>query len=288
MEQSAFYSSSDIENAANALGKLRPAYADILDFYKEVFVRQEESEQHLQLEPVQIPEHVLAVKQKEGFPLIQMSEFRVDTDAADKLLETLCHMAINTNQTLSTAAEGILKAREEGVLNPDVLCQKLLDTDDLFFREIAERIDIDQQALMFFVYNCVKPFLSGCARGLSRYLPPSDAWGESICPVCGNLPGLASIEGRGERWLHCGFCWTKWRIQRVLCVFCQNEDHAKLQYFYSEAESEYRVDTCDQCRHYLKTVDLRKIDRVFYPPLEQVATLHLDMKAGELGYRNEK
>jgi len=36
-------------------------------------------------------------------------------------------------------------------------------------------------------------------------------------------------------------------------------------------------------KKYVKTVDTRKIDRFFYPPLEQIATLHLDMKANETG-----
>jgi hypothetical protein len=38
------------------------------------------------------------------------------------------------------------------------------------------------------------------------------------------------------------------------------------------------------CRRYLKVVDTRKMVRSFYPPLEQVASLHLDMLAAEKGY----
>jgi FdhE protein len=44
------------------------------------------------------------------------------------------------------------------------------------------------------------------------------------------------------------------------------------------------VDVCENCKRFIKTVDLRKISRIIYPPLEQVATLHLDMKAAEAGY----
>jgi FdhE protein len=55
-------------------------------------------------------------------------------------------------------------------------------------------------------------------------------------------------------------------------------------YLYSEEEKEYRVDACESCRKYIKTVDTRVLGRRAYPPLEQVASLHLDLKAAEAGY----
>jgi FdhE protein len=55
-------------------------------------------------------------------------------------------------------------------------------------------------------------------------------------------------------------------------------------YLYSEEEKEYRLDACDSCRTYIKTVDTRVIDRRTYPALEQIASLHLDLKASEAGY----
>jgi FdhE protein len=286
MKQTGSYSSSTIEKAVDALQKLRPAYVNILDFYKKIFITQEEAAQHLQLEPIQIPEHVLAIKIKEGFPLIQMSEFVLDIDASDRLLEVLCHMASTANEVLSTAASGISKAMQTGSIKSDLLYKKLLESDDDYFQKVAHELGIEKRVLTFFVYTSVKPSLAVCARKLSSHLASLDAWPKGICPVCGNFPGLATLEEKGERWLFCSFCWTKWHVQRIFCAFCENEDQQTLHYFYTETESEYRVDTCDKCKNYLKTVDLRKIERVFYPPLEQVSTLHLDMKAGEMGYQN--
>jgi len=57
-----------------------------------------------------------------------------------------------------------------------------------------------------------------------------------------------------------------------------------LIYLYSEEEKEYRVDACQSCRKYIKTVDSRVLNRCAYPALEQVASLHLDLKAAEAGY----
>ena len=37
---------------------------------------------------------------------------------------------------------------------------------------------------------------------------------------------------------------------------------------------------------YIKAVDRRNADRIIYPPLEFVATLHLDIKAQEMGFNS--
>ena len=47
----------------------------------------------------------------------------------------------------------------------------------------------------------------------------------------------------------------------------------------------YRVDLCDQCKGYIKTVDSRKLD---YEPdlsLEDIVTIHLDIHALKKGYK---
>ena len=67
------------------------------------------------------------------------------------------------------------------------------------------------------------------------------------------------------------------------CVQCGPVDPAKLYYLYSDAEPAYRVDACDACRHYLKTVDRRRLARPFFAPLEQVLTTHLDLLAAKEG-----
>ena len=98
---------------------------------------------------------------------------------------------------------------------------------------------------------------------------------------------LSMFEGEvGERFLLCGFCWHKWSSKRLYCPFCDNTDNKTLNYLYSEEEKEYRIDLCDKCKKYIKTIDTRKTERIIYPPLEQVATLHLDIKAKEMKYES--
>ena len=54
--------------------------------------------------------------------------------------------------------------------------------------------------------------------------------------------------------------------------------------FYSEEDKEARVDLCNQCKKYIKTVDIREVERLVYPALEHISNLHLDIKAQEMGF----
>ncbi len=119
---------------------------------------------------------------------------------------------------------------------------------------------------------------------MAAYLKPDEPWSKGYCPICGSAPILSFLADAGARTLICGFCWHDWQARRVYCPFCENTDNAKLQYLYNEEETDLRIDVCDKCKRYLKSVDTRKADRLIYPPLEQITTLHLDMKAREEGF----
>ncbi len=129
-----------LKRAVATVIKNNPVYADILGFYGRLFVAQEESKSRLQIEPLQIPDDVCAVKAREKFPLIEIKDFAYD-----------------------------------------------------------------------------------------------------------------KVESAN---------------------------------FYNEGEKEFRVDLCDSCKKYLKALDSRETERMIYPPLEQISSLHLDSKAKEMGYES--
>jgi FdhE protein len=123
-----------------------------------------------------------------------------------------------------------------------------------------------------------------CAKQLGHYLSSDPAWSKGYCPICGSLPALAVLDHDGRRSLHCGFCWHVWPTRRIFCPFCDNTEANSLPYLYSEQEKELRADTCEHCKKYIKTVDMRAADRTLYAPLEHVASLHVDINAQERGY----
>jgi FdhE protein len=108
------------------------------------------------------------------------------------------------------------------------------------------------------------------------------------CQFCGGAPQLSilhttnELEG-GGRQLLCATCLTTWPFRRVVCPSCGEEDDRKLGYFHTPAFDHLRVDGCDSCRHYLKTVDLTRLG-LAVPIVDEVAGAPLDVWACDHGY----
>mgnify|MGYP005848174197 CR=1 FL=1 len=96
---------------------------------------------------------------------------------------------------------------------------------------------------------------------------------------------MSELRGEGQRYFLCPFCGFNWLGERLKCPFCENRDHESLHYFYEEGQEAYRVDVCDKCRQYIKTIDARKL--VYEPDLnlEDIATIRLDILVSEKGFK---
>jgi len=108
----------------------------------------------------------------------------------------------------------------------------------------------------------------------------------STCPFCNARPVLAVLRGEGDggkRSLLCSMCATEWLYRRVVCPSCGEENKDKLP-IYIAAELDYvRVDACDSCQTYLKSVDLTK-NGLAVPVVDEIATVALNIWAEEHGY----
>jgi len=285
MKSNQALTAEQVKQAVAAVKKARPAYAPMLDFYGRIFDAQHASRKRTRIQELQISAKMLTLKARENFPLIEIREFPYDATAAGHLFATLCQLARDANPQMAAAAEAILKAAAE-TLKTSALFPGLLEGNEALFENVAAEFKIDKQVLGFITYNSLKPSLTLAAEQLASYLKKDHPWEKGYCPICGSAPILSLFAADGSRSLVCSFCWHEWPAKRVFCPFCENRDGNTLQYFFSEQEKELRVDVCDQCKKYIKTVDTRKADRLIYPPLEQVASLHLDYKAAEMGYES--
>ena len=88
----------------------------------------------------------------------------------------------------------------------------------------------------------------------------------------------------GKRFLVCSFCMTEWEFRRILCPNCGEEDYAKLPRYTAEGISAVRVEACESCHAYLKSVDLT-VDGHAVPLVDEVATAALDVWAMENGFQ---
>ena len=107
-----------------------------------------------------------------------------------------------------------------------------------------------------------------------------------LCPVCGDLPQLSVLRPEGDggkRSLVCADCATEWEFRRVLCPNCAEQNHEKLPRYSAEDFPHVRVEACDTCKRYLKSVDLT-INGLAVPLVDEIAAAPLDLWAAEHGY----
>jgi len=141
----------------------------------------------------------------------------------------------------------------------------------------------------FFSKLALQPYAEYLAAIDVRPLDRDGPRGKYVCPFCGGAPQLSILDGArdpdgGGRHLLCGTCSTVWPFRRVLCAQCGEEDEHRLGYYHSPAFDHLRVDACDTCRHYLKTVDLTRLG-IAVPVVDEVAGAPLDLWALEHDYQ---
>jgi FdhE protein len=111
------------------------------------------------------------------------------------------------------------------------------------------------------------------------------------CVFCGGGAWVASRQippgpGTGEgamRILHCALCAFSWQVGRIRCPACGEEDPEKLPSFTAPPHSAVRVEACESCKTYVKSVDLT-VDARRVPEIDELLALSLDLWAVEQGY----
>ncbi len=78
-------------------------------------------------------------------------------------------------------------------------------------------------------------------------------------------------------------CSTEWPFGRILCPACGEENVEKLSVYTASQFPYVRVEACDTCRRYIKTVDLTKNGHAV-PLVDELATIPLNLWAKEHGY----
>ena len=282
MKELIFAGGEEIKRAGEQLKQTSPAYAPMIDFYLELFLAQEASREKLVKESMLQDPDIVNSHNRHDMPLMDSSGFAVEHSEAWNLMGVLCGLAVEKAPKLTESALVLKKAMDEKRVDMNTLFPAILKGDDAEVSRLADSLGLPDQDLAFFAFTAMAPSIRTGGHLACKHLDKDDTWAKGYCPVCGNLPTMAFLDQDGKKNLVCGFCMHSWPTRRMGCVFCDSKE--KNTYFYSEEEKAYRVDLCDQCKRYLKLVDLRELPRAFYPPLEQLCTLHLDMQAIEQGY----
>jgi formate dehydrogenase accessory protein FdhE len=108
----------------------------------------------------------------------------------------------------------------------------------------------------------------------------------STCPLCGGRPivGVLRSEGDGaKKSLICMLCAHEWTFRRIYCPSCGEEREPQMAFYSAPEIAHVRVDVCDTCHSYLKSIDLTKTG-LAVPIVDELATIPLDVWARDHGY----
>lgn len=141
---------------------------------------------------------------------------------------------------------------------------------------------LESEPAKFYARTLLQPFAEALA---SRGSPDTQSTA-TRCPFCSALPVAGVLRGEGDgakRSLLCSLCATEWQYRRVVCPNCGEENKDRLPVYLAEGIDYVRVDACDVCRTYIKSVDLTKNGHAV-PVVDELATVTLTLWAEENGY----
>ena len=135
----------------------------------------------------------------------------------------------------------------------------------------------------------LRPYLAALSViGLKPDRPrPSGEDQGGLCPFCAGAPSVGSRRTLPEtdgatRFLHCALCGGEWKVNRIHCPWCGEEDPQKLPTFEAEQLPGARIEACETCQRYVKSID-RSTDMRRVPEIDDLATVALDFWAVEQG-----
>ena len=108
------------------------------------------------------------------------------------------------------------------------------------------------------------------------------------CPYCGGPPIISTRRAMpdadaGMRLLHCALCGLEWNFNRVRCPACGEEDPQKLPMVRGDAHPAVRIEACETCRRYVKSIDLTQDARPI-AEIDDVVSLSMDLWAMDEGF----
>ena len=257
--------------------------SNFTQLYRELLQIQSEVKSRIIVAKPDLAEDLARDRLRGGIPLLLFKDFSPDWHQVKTVFEQVVVWAAKDSENPPGESERLRKiGRNRSVLKKAA---------GAWYRghslgDIATAEGVDEVMLTSAIAVTLKPFLFVYS---SLLLPDvdQDLWRRRYCPVCGGKPDFAYLDKeRGARWLLCSRCDAEWLFLRLVCPYCGTQNQDALAYFTDEEESYlYRLYICEQCRTYIKAVDLRRSEADVLLSLERMMTLDMDRQAQEKGYR---
>ncbi len=270
----------NLENLETNLIKEGLLSTNIVSFYKAVYDYQMKyytKFMEISLDPSFI--------KSEEMPLIDIDKISFSDEITSTLNEGLSSIvSIIKDYQSGMDLEPLLKSISNNETSAVDYIKPMLNRDIEKLEDLANECKIGTDELIFIVMNWIKPLFISLSEKNNEKID-NEEWLSSDCPFCGYLPDMAKIveQKEGKRFLHCALCENEWPFERIACTICDNKNHEKLGYFVLEEETPHRIDYCEECNGYIKTlrIDKSKDPARFDLTVENISTLYLDNLAME-------
>lgn len=212
-----------------------------------------------------------------GVPQLRGENPSLDEQAFAQRWLSLC-------EVIDAAVELARAVRNRTLLPAEMTAWILSGQTDAFHAHVEAK-GLDAALAASILRWTLLPWLANLQTHLASALPTTP-WPHGYCPICGSWPALGEFRGLEQvRFLRCGLCAASWEFPRLRCPFCATDDHRQLGYLHQEGqEGKERVATCDACRGYIKMVNTLTPLRPEQLLVMELATLPLDLVAGDRGY----
>jgi FdhE protein len=215
----------------------------------------------------------------DGLPLLAGTVISVDVPSARRLLRDLFELAVSAG----LPATSLNPARLTDELALALLAAAVAE-DGRGIGAMALVLCADPGALGAVAALGVMPLLHACRRELEASM--ADGWTHGHCPVCGAWPTLAEARGveRARRFC-CARCGSDWFAGWLRCPYCGNADHLRSAALVIDGTgARHRIDTCDVCRGYVKTLTVLVATEPAEIALADFRSVTLDLAAIDHGY----
>jgi len=140
--------------------------------------------------------------------------------------------------------------------------------------------------------SLLRPYAEAAIAAGATLAPPGERTAAAAitgaCTRCGGPPWIGwRRSGAGDeapqRLLGCAVCGSERHLDRIACAGCGQTEPTKLAVFQTERHAAVRIEACDACLRYVKSIDLTLDARVI-PEVDDLCSLALDLWATEQGY----
>jgi FdhE protein len=235
-----------------------------------------------------LPPKYLAAKLARGVPALSGEPIPIPVPALAPTLIGVCRVLAVGGA--GRAAEHICQALETDQIHAGFLLSSSLARDQEAIRTGAEHRGLAPDLLWLIAELGAAPFAYALQDRLfapvvndNAFTAAADGWRYGYCPACGSWPAVAELVS-DRQVLRCSFCALAWAMPGGGCIYCGESGERFAVSFPVPAHPDQRIETCRNCKGYLKVVEVRTLSPFPLVTISDLETTGLDVAAMQLGF----